>query len=415
MTNWKTYKLGELVDYVNGGAWPAAAYTVDGKGIPIVRVTDVQNYTVDLSACKYLKPEFKVKYEKHKLLSGDLIVCTVGSHPIQQSSVVGKTASVSDRIAGAFLNQNAVLLRTREELIDKKWLNFFARTFTFKQHVENNARGSANQVRLAISSLLEMEVELPPLQEQIRIAEILFALDDKIELNRRMNQTLEQMAQTIFRHYFVEGIDANNLPEGWSEGKIKDICIVNSRSLAKKDKLDRLDYIDISSVGKGIVNSKTNYKRGEEPSRARRRLSHGDTVISTVRPDRGSYFLAINPDEELIASTGFAVFTSTNVPYSYLYLLLTQEEYIRFYGFIANGAAYPAINPETILNMEISIPLKETLNAFHAKAEALLLKIDMNNREANSLAQTRDTLLPKLMSGEIDVMQAQKDYEQVLS
>jgi type I restriction enzyme S subunit len=239
MDNWEIHKLGDIVDYVNGGAWPATAYATIEKGIPVVRVTDVQNFTINLSACKYLNLKFRNKYRKHQLEIGDLVVCTVGSHPTQQSSVVGKTATVTSEVAGVYLNQNAVLLRAKEEFLDKSWLCFFARTSTFKEHVERNARGSANQVRLAINRLLDIEVELPPLEEQRRIAEILSALDDKIELNRRMNQTLEQMAQTLF----------NNYSETVETAPLAEVVELNPKLSLKKGAT--CSYIEMSNLSGG--------------------------------------------------------------------------------------------------------------------------------------------------------------------
>ena len=200
-----------------------------------------------------------------------------------------------------------------------------------------------------------------------------------------------------------DGELVKGLPKGWRMGTVSDMCEVNKNTLSIKDKISVINYIEISEVNQGIINNITTYSRGTEPSRAKRKLKHGDIAISTVRPDRGSYFLAIEPPESLIASTGFAVFTPLSVPFSFLYCFLTDVQQIEFYGKMADGAAYPAINPSVIMKMELPIPPKETLESFHSVTEKLLIKINENLIAVKTLTQIRDGLLSKLMTGKIEL------------
>lgn len=126
-------------------------------------------------------------------------------------------------------------------------------------------------------------------------------------------------------------------------------------------------------------------------------------ALSTVRPNRGSYFLAIHPDSNLVASTGFAVFTPTEVPFSFLYCLLTSDEQIEYYGRMADGAAYPAINPAVIMNIDFIIPSDEVLEMYNNVVENFYFRINDNLEENKTLTQIRDNLLPKLMTGKIEI------------
>lgn len=259
-----------------------------------------------------------------------------------------------------------------------------------------------------------LSLKLPDFVTQTRIAAILSALDDKIELNRRTNATLEAIAQAIFKEWFVDfhfpgatgemqDSELGPIPKGWRVGKVGEICEVNKNSISKKDVFEYIKYIEISEVTKGIVGKTSIYPYGTEPSRAKRKLKHGDTVLSTVRPNRGSYFLALNPPPNLIASTGFAIFSPTKVPPSFLYLFLTSSEKLEYYGHVADGGAYPAINPGLIMDIDIIIPDNDALKLFLSVTDRLFQEIDNNHNQSSTLAQTRDTLLPKLMSGEIEV------------
>jgi len=316
----------------------------------------------------------------------------------------------------------------------------------------------------------QLQITLPPLPEQKAIAHILGTLDDKIEVNRRMNETLEGMARALFKSWFVDfdpvldnalaagnpipeefrdraaqradaatsaasqgrpfGLpnplaaqfpnafhdsDLGPIPQGWEVSTVGDIAEINNWTLGKRDALDIIDYIEISEVMRGDIGKISRYARGEEPSRARRRLKHGDTVLSTVRPDRGAYFLALQPRETLIASTGFAVLTPKDGNWAFLNAATTQPEFGEELGRLADGGAYPAIRPDVVGNRELVIPGGGQLaTAFDELIQPLFWRSHQNRKESRTLAALRDTLLPKLLSGELRVNDAEKSVEGVV-
>jgi type I restriction enzyme S subunit len=252
-----------------------------------------------------------------------------------------------------------------------------------------------------LGQLRSIRLRIPPLPEQRAIAAVLGALDDKIELNRRMNETLEALAQSLFKSWFVDATQAA-LPKGWRYVTIAELCDINAWTLNKRNELDRIEYVEISEVSRGNIANIQVFQRGEEPSRARRRLRHGDTVLSTVRPERGSYFLCLNPSPNLIASTGFAVVTPTKAPWSFIHAALTHPEVSEHLGQQADGGAYPAVRPEIIGKWEVPWPHKpEKAEQFHRACAPLYERAEHNRRESRTLAALRDALLPKLLSGEV--------------
>ena len=289
--------------------------------------------------------------------------------------------------------------------------------------------GSANPT-LNRNHVHPMPIIWPPFAEQKAIAAVLGALDDKIELNRRMNATLETMARALFKSWFVDfdsvrakldgrppGLDPATaalfpehfehgedgmLPTGWRHAAIDEVCAINAWTLGKNDDLKTIEYVEISEVSRGNIANIATYTRGEEPSRARRRLRHGDSVLSTVRPDRGSYFLALNPPGNRVASTGFAVLTPTKAPWSFIHAALTQPEVSDHLGQMADGGAYPAVRPEIIGAMKVALPDEpKILEAFHSTCAPLFEQAESNRTQSRTLAALRDTLLPKLLSGEL--------------
>jgi type I restriction enzyme S subunit len=298
----------------------------------------------------------------------------------------------------------------------KFWVNNHAHIVTgnaqsdtrFLMYALNNANihgylTGSTMPKLTQGNLNRIPIFAPPPDEQRAIASILGALDDKIALNRRMNETLEALAQTIFKSLFVDST-ATKLPKGWRFAKISELCEINSWTLNKNDELDRVEYVEISEVTRGNIGNIQPYDRGDEPTRARRRLRHGDTVLSTVRPDRGSYFLSLNPSPNLIASTGFAVLTPTKTPWSFIHAAMTQTATFEYLGQHADGGAYPAVRPEIIGALEVPWPDKSEIpEEFHRVCAPLYERAEHNRRESRTLAELRDALLPKLLSGELRV------------
>ncbi|NOT26930.1 MAG: restriction endonuclease subunit S [Acidobacteria bacterium] len=430
-SEWKAAQLREVAITRNGAGIKQSFFRA--TGVPLARVSDFSDRSIDMSACIRVDADHAKHWKSHLLREGDAIVATVGSWPPNWSSVVGKTVRVSRSAAGAIQNQNTCCVLARPSLSDQRFLFYLLRTEEFAHYAANSAGGSANQARLPVAQLERFEFLLPPLSEQRTIADVLGALDDKIELNRRMNATMEAMARALFQSWFVDfdpvrakldgrklfGLDDataalfpehldesedGKLPVGWRQVAVESICAINSWTLSKSDDLQTLEYVEISEVNRGDIANIATYARGAEPSRARRRLRHGDTVLSTVRPDRGSYFLALNPPKHRVASTGFAVLTPTKAPWSFVHAAMTQPDVSDYLGQMADGGAYPAVRPEVIGAMKVVVPSDpKILEAFHLTCARLYEQAAANRAQSSTLAALRDTLLPKLLSGELRV------------
>lgn len=249
------------------------------------------------------------------------------------------------------------------------------------------------------SDFYALSVKLPPLSEQIAIAGMLGAMDDKIEANRRMNDTLECLARVVFRQWFLENEEVGS----WGVGRLGDVIKVNEHSISKDYPNSEIEYIDISSVTTGRLEKTTPYSLIAAPSRARRLVKHGDTIWSTVRPNRKSYLFISDPKDNLIVSTGFAVLTPEKIPPSYLYFWVTTDSFVDYLVSKADGSAYPAVAAERFADAEVLLPPKNILDKFEYIVGVMLARIAHNEKESHTLASLRDTLLPKLISGEIRV------------
>jgi len=324
-------------------------------------------------------------------------------------------------------------------VIHPRWLYYWMCSREFYVQYSGVAGQTDMAEYVSLRDQRGMYITLPSTTEQKAIACILGALDDKIEVNRRTNQTANRIIQSLFKSWFVDfdpvrkkaesrqaAGDLNPdlaslfpdafsesslgpIPFGWTVQRISDITEINKRTLSRNDTLDVIDYVEISAVMKGEISEIARYQRGEEPSRARRRLAHGDTVISTVRPDRGAYFLCLNPSPSLIASTGFAVISPKEGIWAFVHSALTQPEVGQELGRLADGGAYPAIRPHVIGDLPLVMPRDQRIvRVFERIVQPLYEKAYRNRAVSQTLAELRDTLLPRLISGELKIRDADR-------
>jgi len=270
-------------------------------------------------------------------------------------------------------------------------------------------------------------------------AHILGTLDDKIELNRRRNQTLEAMARALFKDWFVdfgpvrakmEGrepylpadlwqlfpdrLDDAGKPEGWRSATLASFASLNPESWTKKNAPDDIRYVDLSNTKQGNIEGTARMPWSEAPSRAQRILRPGDTIVGTVRPGNKSF--ALIGDDGMTGSTGFAVLRPLHKhSRDFVFLAATSPENIERLTHLADGAAYPAVRPDVVLASPVTVPpgeiVNDALRSFANAVSGWVDAVEKNKQESKTLAQLRDTLLPKLISGELRINDAEQFLE----
>jgi type I restriction enzyme S subunit len=165
--------------------------------------------------------------------------------------------------------------------------------------------------------------------------------------------------------------------------------------------------VDLANTKNGIIEEVQHFSWAKAPSRARRVLAEGDTIVGTVRPGNRSYAFIGRMEQQLTASTGFAVLTPRGTNFrEFTYCACTSNEAIDHLAYVADGGAYPAVRPDVVAALACVIPPVEVVKAFSQFTAPLFDKITANLSESRTLAALRDLLLPKLMSGEIRLPEA---------
>ena len=285
--------------------------------------------------------------------------------------------------------------------VDAGYLFYLMASKAFVDFASQGSEGT-RMPRAKWEHVARCPLHLPPVWEQRAIARTLGALDDKIELNRRMAETLEVVVRTLFNSWFTEnaGVSA-------CEGKLSDIASLNPESWTRATAPDTVAYVDLSNTKWGVIEKIETYAWLDAPSRAKRVLRPGDTIVGTVRPGNGSH--ALVGGGGLTGSTGFAVLRPKEVfDALFVWCAATSKSNIGRLAQLADGGAYPAVSPQAVAATEIPLADVATRKRFSDLATPLADRMLAAYGEASQLAELRDTLLPKLISGEIRVQDETK-------
>jgi len=281
---------------------------------------------------------------------------------------------------------------------DIKFFYYFLKRMPFQQIGSDVGVPGLNR---DIAYSLEVKIPEDP-NIQKRIADILSAFDDKIELNNKINQTLEQMAQAIFKEWFVSPsialAEEDKLPKGWRVGKLGELMVARKEKFRKYEEWKNLKLLDLGRFPQKSL-AITSYGKGEEIKTAGIGFKKGDVLFGAVRP----YFhkVVIAPFDGVTNSSVFVITPKKESSYAFLVTVLFSENTVNYASMSASGTKMPVIKWEDLCDMEVLIPEERAIENFNKTVKNFYNLIIKNTLENQKLASLRDLLLPKLMSGKI--------------
>lgn len=431
---WSTAPLGELCLKITDGAHSSPPSVEFGKKMASVK--DLTRFGVELKDARHISESdfnFLVKQGCQPQV-GDVLIAKDGNSALDTTCLVKKPLD-------AVLLSSVAILRPDPEKLVPEFLKQHLSSSRTIEYLKSEFISGAAIPRVILKDFKRAIINVPPLKEQHAIAHILGTLDDKIELNQKQNQTLEAMARALFKAWFVdfepiraklEGrwqrgktlpglsahlydlfpnrlVDSNigEIPEGWEITSLSEYSSLNPESWTKRTRPEQIQYVDLSNTKWGRIECVTNYEADNAPSRAQRVLRPQDTIVGTVRPGNGSY--AFISEEGLTGSTGFAVLRPLRRECSeFVYLAATSRENIERLSSLADGGAYPAVRPDIVSATQVLRVEQQLIKEFSRLVSPMLIGMADKERTSQSLAQLRDTLLPKLISGELRVPDAER-------
>jgi len=416
-----SYKLIDLFDFINGGAWSDKEYVEEG--IYVVKVTNMKGGGIESKNDNFLPIEKYHKYKKNELFSDDILVATVGSHPTQQGSVVGRTSIVLQKYEGSFLNQNAVCLRVKvSELVCAKYFFYLTKTVLFKYHIEGRAKGSANQVRMALGDLKKFEHSYPELLIQKKIAAILSAYDDLIENNKQQISLLENMAEEIYREWFVRfrfpGYKATEfekgIPKNWDTNKANVFFDHVKGKSYKSDEIvdtdnESMPFITLKSFHRGGGYRDDGLKRYSGKYSDKQIVFEGDVVMAVTDMTQNREVVgrvARVPDigiKGAVISLDVIKLVPKSISSTFLYSYMKYSGFGHFIKAFANGANVLHLKPDLVTQQVIIMPPDDLRQKFVDIANPIHKKIGILTKEIANLNKTKNMLLPRLISGKLSV------------
>lgn len=410
--------IGDICDVGSSKRIYASDYTE--SGIPFYRSKEV----IELATNQEIINELFISKDKFNQLdekfgspkNGDILLASIGAN-------MGIPYYVNTNYKFYFKDGNVTWFKNFKNNVNSKYIYYWIKSPLTQQKFINIAIGSA-QKALTIDSLKKLDIYLPPLEEQEKIANILSSLDDKIELNNEMNKTLEEMAQSIFKRWFVdfefpnedgepykssggEMVDSElgMIPKGWEVKKISELIEVKDGTHASpkvsKEGFPLVTSKHIKGDRIAIEDAKIISEKDYLEVNKRSKVDTGDILISMIGTVGLTYF--VQEEEINFAIKNIGLFkTSQNKTLSeYFYLYLKSDNMKNYIEARLAGTTQKYISLGELRNIPVVLPNDSIIDKFKKVVGVLLDKRRLNIINNEELMITRDTLLPKLMNGEI--------------
>ena len=424
-SEWQSYQLGELFELTNGFAFKGSDFI--SSGVPVIKIKNVKPNSLLLGDLAYVDTAVADKRPDKQLKRGDILITMSGNRMDgSRDTWVGKVAYFD--IPGRYmLNQRVGVLRPKKGVeVDCKCCAYFLSSDEFQDFFIAVATSSGGQANLSPSQILGEKISLPPLEEQERIASLLTALDDRITLLRETNATLEAIAQALFKSWFVdfdpvrakmegrtpEGMDEataalfpdglemselGEVPRGWRVMPFSTIVSVTSGKRPEDRADSPSSTIAVPLYGGAGVMGYTSSSLFDVPKILTGRVGTLGKVQIAYPPFWASdNVLVVTPKNQLFFS------------FAYQWLRLIDV------AALNRGSTKTLLTQRDLCAQKGVVPPSQTLEAFEGVATSLNARILANAKQAENLSILRDTLLPRLISGQLRLPEAQAAVEGAL-
>lgn len=388
MSEWIECKLGDIAVVKGGKRLPKGELLVTEKTPhPYIRITDFDGYKINLSGIQYVKETVQKSISRYTVNKNDIILSIVGT--------IGLCAKVPDELDNANLTENCVKLIFDKTKIDTDYLYYHLISPDTQDLIGSLDVGST-QPKLPIYNVQKIDIYLPPIEEQKAITGVLSSLDHKIDLLHRQNHTLEELAQTLFRQWFIEEVE-----DDWEIGTLSDIIEFNPTYKLKQGTL--ATYLAMENVRTNASNTSGWYQR-EVSSGAK--FMNNDTLLARITPSlengKTAFVDFLESGEIGWGSTELIVMRMKNGFHPFISYLIAKNQDFRDFaiGNMTGSTGRQRAQAEDLKKYEIVIPASNIVKKLNEVIEPIPPKIQANWKQIQTLENLRDTLLPKLLNGE---------------
>jgi type I restriction enzyme S subunit len=410
------HKLGTVCKKIGSGATPTGGKEtyLDRGEYTLIRSQNVLDFTFSYDGLAYINKSQAGKLNNVAIENDDVLLNITGDS-------VARVCQVPNHLLPARVNQHVAIIRPKSDILSNTFLKYYLLNPIFKSHLLNLSAVGATRNAITKSMIEDLDLLIPSLETQYRISSILSSLDKKIENNLNTNQSLKEISGTLFKEWFAnfnypnadgkrKHSELGEIPESWRVNGIGEICYVqNGYAFKSKDFQEQgeVGIIKIKNINRNVVD-----------------IQNTDFVDATVvafldkkfKIESGALLIAMTGAE--VGKIGLVPLNNKNlwlnqrvgmikekVPFGnlWMYLLLSSDTYQATIQNSALGSAQPNISASVIESIRAIIPPADLIETFGRIVKPMFEKILDNLAENETLKNTRDSLLPKLMSGEIEV------------
>lgn len=410
MEEWKEYNLGDLVELKNGVAFKSSEFIE--SGIPVIKIKNVKPNKILLDDLSYVSEQSSKNRKCFDILPSDILITMTGNRKDGgPDSWVGKVA-LFGKFGRYLLNQRVSAIRVkRKDLVEYQYLAYLLSCWDAQLYFVNHSNSSGGQANISPDVVYGYNITLPTLSEQTRIAAILSSIDDKIEVNRRINENVEQQAQALFKSWlvdfkpfkdgeFVES-ELGMIPKGWQVTTLTSIAnYLNGLAMQKfrpvgEDK--GIPVLKIKELGQGTCDSSSD--RCSSQIDEQYKVNDGDIIFSW------SGTLLVDSWCGGVCGLNQHLFKVTSKEFPKWFYYMWTKEHLNNFIHIAKDKAVTMghIKRGHLEEAKVLVPPQDVFGDMTKTMQPIIEEIIGKKIENRKLAQLRDTLLPRLMSGELNV------------
>jgi type I restriction enzyme, S subunit len=421
MSEWKEYSLKEITSKIGSGATPRGGKeSYYDEGISLIRSQNVLDFVFSNNGLAFIDENQALELKNVAVNENDILLNITGDS-------VARVCKVPKEILPARVNQHVCIIRSKENIVDSDFVLYYLLNSNFKRKLLQIASDGATRNALTKIQIEKLCIKMPSLPEQKAISNTLSCLDRKIENLRKQNETLEEIARSIFKHWFINfefpnadgkpykssgGVmvrsELGDIPEGWHVGKLGDFGrIITGKTPSTQspelwgDKLAFVTPTDFKNYGKYILNS--------ERKISEKAISQFEKYII---PENSIVVTCIGSDMGKVTKTAISCMTNQQInsivfshkcfscEYVFNYL---RSQYSLLRNIALGGSTMPIINKSSFSEIDITVPAIETMALFEQTINPFNKKYIVNETQIQTLIKTRDTLLPKLMNGQLRI------------
>ena len=405
MEEWKEYKVAEVIEEISMGPF-GSNIKVDNfidSGVPVLNGSNLQGFKLNEDSFNYVSQEKADSLGKANAHRGDVVITHRGT--LGQIIYIPEDSKYEQYV----ISQSQFRLKLNKEIIRPDFFVYFFHTRLGQHRILMNAsQVGVPALARPTSTFKEVLVPVPPIDVQSKVMDILHSLDDKIEVNRRINDNLEQQAQALFKSWFVDfepfrdgefvESELGIIPKGWRVGTLNEIAEITMGTSPSGTSYNTIGTGDVFYQGRAEFGFR--FPRRNMYTTEAKRFAEVDSVLVSVRAPVGDINVA---EERCCIGRGLASVKSKSNYNSYILYLMQSLKPV-FDRFNGEGTVFGSINKKAFEEIQIIIPEEKVIAVFNPIINCMDAQIRINEQESRRLAELRDTLLPKLMSGEIKVM-----------